>query len=170
MKHKHHIVPRHMGGSDDPSNLVEVTVEEHAELHRQLYEDLGHWEDKVAWLGLSGRIGKEEIIQTKNRMAHLGKPSWNKGLKGYKAGEEHYRWGKTVSTDIKKKISKTLEGNECRAKEYIVKNVKTQKEVVIKNLRKYCDDNGLDYKSANRAMRNNRIYLKTYHITEFPDA
>lgn len=26
LTHKHHIIPRHVGGSDDPSNLVELTV------------------------------------------------------------------------------------------------------------------------------------------------
>lgn len=26
--HKHHIVPRHMGGSDDSSNLIKLTIEE----------------------------------------------------------------------------------------------------------------------------------------------
>ena len=26
MKHKHHIIPKHKGGTDDPSNLVELTV------------------------------------------------------------------------------------------------------------------------------------------------
>ena len=31
--HLHHIVPRHMGGTDEPENLVEVSIEEHAELH-----------------------------------------------------------------------------------------------------------------------------------------
>lgn len=31
MKHKHHIIPKHMGG----------TIEEHAEAHRQLYEKYG---------------------------------------------------------------------------------------------------------------------------------
>jgi len=35
MKHKHHIVPKHMGGSDDPSNLIELTIEEHAEAHME---------------------------------------------------------------------------------------------------------------------------------------
>jgi hypothetical protein len=53
MLHKHHIIPRHMGGTDDPSNLVSLTPAEHAEAHRLLYEQHGHWQDYVAWQGLS---------------------------------------------------------------------------------------------------------------------
>lgn len=63
MKHIHHIVPKHMGGTDNPDNLVELTVEEHAEAHRKLYEEFGKHQDYLAWKGLSGRIGKDEIIQ-----------------------------------------------------------------------------------------------------------
>lgn len=37
--HKHHIIPKYMGGTDDPSNLVEVTVEQHALLHKQLWKE-----------------------------------------------------------------------------------------------------------------------------------
>ena len=60
--HKHHIIPKHAGGTDDPSNLVELTVAEHAEAHRALYEKHGKKEDWLAWKGLAGEIGKEEII------------------------------------------------------------------------------------------------------------
>ena len=42
-----------MGGSDDPSNLIELTPGEHAEAHRLLYEQHGHWQDYVAWQGLA---------------------------------------------------------------------------------------------------------------------
>ena len=31
--HKHHIIPKYMGGTDDPENLVEVTVTQHAMFH-----------------------------------------------------------------------------------------------------------------------------------------
>ena len=62
-----------MDGTNDPSNLVELTVEEHAEAHRKLYEQYGHWEDNCAFLALSGRIGQEEILRMKQGMANKGK-------------------------------------------------------------------------------------------------
>ena len=46
MKHKHHIIPKHMGGSDDPENIIELSVDEHAEAHRLLYEEYGRPQDQ----------------------------------------------------------------------------------------------------------------------------
>ena len=51
-----------MGGTDNPSNLIELTIEEHAEAHRLLYETYGRWQDRVAWLSLSGIMLEEERI------------------------------------------------------------------------------------------------------------
>lgn len=73
LKHIHHIVPKYMGGTDDLSNLVELTVEEHAEAHRLLYEQHGNLQDKIAWLALSGRIGQEEILRMKQGLGMKGK-------------------------------------------------------------------------------------------------
>jgi hypothetical protein len=73
MKHIHHILPQYLGGTDDPSNLIELTVEEHAEAHRLLYEQHGNWQDYCAWQALSGRIGQEEILRMKQGMANKGK-------------------------------------------------------------------------------------------------
>lgn len=61
--HKHHIIPKHMGGTDDKSNLVELSVEDHANAHRVLFERYGHWQDYVAWQGLAKLIPKEELIR-----------------------------------------------------------------------------------------------------------
>jgi hypothetical protein len=58
--HRHHIIPKHQGGSDDPSNLIELTVEDHAIAHRHLWKMYGRWQDKIAWLGLSGHIDNEK--------------------------------------------------------------------------------------------------------------
>ena len=60
MKHTHHILPRHMGGTDEPSNLVEVTPEQHAELHLALYLEHGRWQDWVAFHALSGQMSMSD--------------------------------------------------------------------------------------------------------------
>lgn len=90
--HKHHIIPRHLGGTDDPSNLIELTIEEHAEAHRLLYEQYGRWQDRVAWLSLLG------IMTEQDRIYEILKNS-NPG--GYKHSEE-----------VKKKLSEMRKGNK----------------------------------------------------------
>ena len=87
MKHWHHIVPKHAGGSDEPSNLVHLTVEEHAEAHKKLWEQYGRWQDKIAWQTLSGQISiqeaREEMMKFNNPMK---KPEVLKKM----SGENHW--------------------------------------------------------------------------------
>jgi len=59
MKHKHHILPRHAGGTDDLSNLIELTVAEHAEAHFDLYLTYGREGDRLAYLALSGQADSQ---------------------------------------------------------------------------------------------------------------
>jgi len=47
--HTHHIIPKHAGGTDDPANLITVTVDEHAELHLKRYKELGDPKDRDAY-------------------------------------------------------------------------------------------------------------------------
>jgi hypothetical protein len=62
--HRHHVVPRHAGGTDDPSNITcPLTIEEHAEHHKYRYEMLGEWQDRIAWHALLGMISKQEAIR-----------------------------------------------------------------------------------------------------------
>ena len=61
LKHIHHIIPRHMGGTDDPLNLIELTVEEHAQAHIKLYEQFGKKEDLCAHYMLSGKAQDPEF-------------------------------------------------------------------------------------------------------------
>lgn len=73
--HWHHIVPRHAGGTDDPSNLIRLTIEQHAEAHRILWEEHGRLEDKRAWLGLAGLTDEAaelgQILATKAKQTNL---------------------------------------------------------------------------------------------------
>ena len=59
--HNHHIVPKHCGGTDDPSNLIRLTIEDHALAHKKLWEEHGRWQDHVAYLGLSDLISRSEL-------------------------------------------------------------------------------------------------------------
>lgn len=98
MKHTHHIIPRHMGGTDDPSNLVELTIEEHAEAHRLLYEQHGHWQDKVAWKGLLGLIGHEDIMREMyNARKGPGNSMYGKSCFFKMTEEEKARWKANLS-------------------------------------------------------------------------
>lgn len=60
--HKHHIVPKHMGGSDSSENLKCISIEEHAREHLRLFEQYGKLEDYTAYRLLSGTGDKHEEI------------------------------------------------------------------------------------------------------------
>ncbi len=108
MKHIHHILPKHMGGTNYSTNLIELSIEEHAEAHRILWETHGLIEDKIAWQCLSGRKLSEE-----DRIL-LAKSGFEKFIKNPSLREEWIEKiksarGKQVITEShKKNISKGL--------------------------------------------------------------
>lgn len=120
-KHKHHIVPRHAGGSDSQDNIIELTVEEHAEAHKKLWEQHGMWQDYIAWQGLSGRIGKEEIIRERARLANLGRQPWHKNKKIGLRSEE-----------TKRKISETMKSKGIRPSEDTISKAQAKAHSVTK--------------------------------------
>lgn len=144
MLHKHHIIPKHMGGSDEPSNLVLLTVEEHAEAHRVLWEQYGRKEDELAWKGLAGIIGKEELLHELFVMA--GKKS--RPPKNHKAN-----LGRKWSDDYKKKMSECCKGI-AKTEEHKEKISKGNSKnwlitkpdgttIKINNLQCFCKENNL---------------------------
>ncbi len=82
MKHTHHLKPRHLGGTDDPVNLLEVTVEEHALIHFAHWIAYGRWQDKAAYIGLSKMEGYEEQIRQALSEATSRAMKGNKNAKG----------------------------------------------------------------------------------------
>jgi len=105
-----------MGGTDDSSNLVELTIEEHAEAHRLLYEQYGHWQDKVAWQGLLGLIPHEQIM---------------KEMYAARRGKGNTFYGKKHTEETKRIISKK---NKGRLKG-IPKSEETRKKMSENNAR-----------------------------------
>jgi hypothetical protein len=49
-----------MGGANDPENIVEVTITQHAMFHFCNYQLWGNGEDRLAWRGLSRQITSDE--------------------------------------------------------------------------------------------------------------
>lgn len=86
MKHKHHILPRHAGGTDDPSNIIELSVEEHAEAHKKLYELYGKKEDLCAYYMLSGKNNCEEFVKLRAQIG--GKAAQKERIKKGLIGKE----------------------------------------------------------------------------------
>lgn len=78
-----------MGGTDDPANLIELTIEEHAEAHRLLWETHGRWQDEVAWKALSGQIDASEINYILSVERNLGKNNPMYGKPGPMRGKKH---------------------------------------------------------------------------------
>tara|TARA_R110000772_G_scaffold53243_1_gene121895 strand:- start:68 stop:874 length:807 start_codon:yes stop_codon:yes gene_type:complete len=62
LMHKHHIIPRYMGGTDDVQNLVEVSITQHAMFHYCNYQLWNNIEDYVAWRGLSHQVSEAEFL------------------------------------------------------------------------------------------------------------
>jgi hypothetical protein len=131
--HRHHIIPTHAGGTNDQSNIILLTVTEHAEAHRILYEKHGHWQDKTAWLGLAGIISHEDAVlrahqsmlgkshtsETKQKMSesakrrHIEKPFSDKVKKQMgdsRRGGNNPMSGKDFSEEHRSKLSIALKG------------------------------------------------------------
>ena len=85
--HAHHLVPKHAGGTDDPSNLVRVNVAMHAFLHRLRYKETGDKWDKIAYEALEGQITYAEATSQARQEFRLQNPNHhsNAGKKGGKA-------------------------------------------------------------------------------------
>ena len=170
MKHKHHIIPRHAGGTDDPSNLVELSIEEHAEAHRVLYEKYDRWQDKLAWRGLSGQIGKEEIISAiyanrKNRLGtkHTGDfRRFGMSHKGKKLTEEHK--AKIDPTGRKQPQSQKDKVAAALSKEYIITDPDGN-DIRIVNLSEWCRNNDLDQGNMVRVANGKAKQHKGYVVS-----
>jgi hypothetical protein len=121
-----------MGGSDDPSNIIELTNEEHALAHKKLYEEHGRWQDKVAWKGLAKLIGQEEILSECARRGQLQQAkNWPKGTRG------HWKYPKDQGLNFKSE------------KTYEITFPDGKQEIVF-GLAKFCRDNELNVKSFHK--------------------
>jgi hypothetical protein len=167
--HKHHIVPKHMGGTDDPSNLIQLTIEEHAEAHKKLWEEHSRWQDKIAWECLAGQITNAEAIKQAQIKANIG----NTHCKGRVMPKEHRekiskklknrKFNETTLSKMSKAklgkpswnkgLPKELNPLSGRKRQNIIDRLSKSYEIAdpqgetftIKNLKQFCKENNLSY-------------------------
>lgn len=128
---KHHIIPRALGGSNDDSNIVNLSAREHFVCHLLLTKmttgedsikmqyavgkfiqiapgqgrSFTSWEYKKIRETISeARTGRTHSIETRQKMsdARKGKVPWNKGLTGIVHSEESNRKRSATLTGKKK--------------------------------------------------------------------
>lgn len=85
--HVHHIVPKYLGGDDSKENLIELTIEQHAQAHWDLFCMYGNWQDEVAYRSLSGQINYYEAQQEARRNAQYSR--WSLPGAREKQGEKY---------------------------------------------------------------------------------
>jgi hypothetical protein len=113
LMHNHHIVPKHAGGTNDPSNLMRVTIPEHAEAHRVLWETTGSIKDKMAWLMLSGKTeeGEAALLEILRSPEVRAKHTGSKHSSETRAEMSRSRIGHSVSLKTCAKLAAAGIGN-----------------------------------------------------------
>ena len=104
-----------MGGTNDPNNIIELSVEEHAKAHFELYQKHGKQEDYLAWKSLTKQIGHEQIFAETSCIG---------GLKNK---------GKSKTEDHKSKISDSNTGNKSHLKKGDAQKKKLKLSKSMKN-------------------------------------
>lgn len=123
IKHRHHILPIRLGGTNDEENLTPpISFQLHAAFHKDLYDHYGMQEDYIAWKALSGRITSEEARllaakagqeksekyknsrTSKHLEAHRSKENCSKG--GKMASKNLIEWQKNNSESFKNQCKK----------------------------------------------------------------
>lgn len=164
-----------MGGTDEPSNLFECSVEEHAELHFALYLEHGCIGDWVAFHMLSGITPDiEEHRQMLIRDAceggkHLDEAAREK-MRQAKLGTNHteqtkqkmsaQRRGTTKSAEWKEKIRQSVTADVKRRKSYKITYTSGVVEE-ISGMKTWCRENGYNA-SQLRLLLNDKIQKGCY--------
>lgn len=139
MKHKHHIIPKHRGGTDDPSNIVEVTPTQHAMFHFCEWSLWGDYKDFCAYKMILGDVKNPEFRSARNKAFKSiileGGRKWREknqdkvkasGIKGNKSQREKFK----------------NEGRTIAEQKWIV-TTPNGETLEVSNLKKFCRENNL---------------------------
>ena len=185
MIHRHHIVPRHMGGGDSEENIIDLPYWAHIEVHKRLWEVYGKLEDKLAYCMLSGKTEEAEKLRVELSKSKYQKwlkekpeevEKWKKNISNSKRGvkylpDEHYQKiaeklkGIPRSQEVRDKISKVKKGksvpqpNQMKTYEVIKPNGEV---LIIKGLNEFCKNEGIDASNLCNVAKGKNKHHKGY--------
>ena len=131
MKHKHHIIPKHFKSVCPVAEItIDLSIEQHANAHKELYEKYGKWEDWCAWQGLSKMLPREEVIKT------MLKESASKGGKTVLDNGNHNFYGGKIQKESQDRLvaeGKHWSFDRQKQKEVKAKMIETGTHVMVSN-------------------------------------
>ena len=136
MKHKHHIIPRYRGGTDDPSNIIELSPIQHSMYH---YANWQLWSDSRDFCAYKMILGDVKNPQFRS---HRTKAFGH--IMGKKGGKRLHELHPNHGAESNKKQRATLEeqGRTIAEKKWEIVTP-TDEVLVITNLAKFCREHNL---------------------------
>lgn len=139
MKHKHHIIPKHRGGSNESHNIVEVTPIQHAMFHYCEWKLWGDYKDFCAYKMILGDVKNPEFRSTRAKAFSpiMVKKAREAGVFNYEMSKKRGELGNKAQRE---KLSKL--GKEIAEKRW---EVTTPDGAILQitNLKKFCRENNL---------------------------
>lgn len=136
-----------MGGTNDKSNIIELTPAEHAAAHQKLYEEHGCWQDYVAWQGLlkldkNFDAAKEAMIQGGKKGSYIANEQWKDPILKAKRIEKFKKSmnGRWPTTGKKGSLNPY-------AKTYLITHPNGYQEKIV-SLKLWCETHGLKYNTV----------------------
>lgn len=110
-KEKHHILPKCMGGTNLPSNLVYLSAREHYIAHALLFKHYKTTKLAHAWFMML-KCGKGQQRKHTSRQYSLASKCRAKVMSENSKGNKNHFYGKTHTEETKRKISIANKGRK----------------------------------------------------------
>jgi hypothetical protein len=110
-RERHHVIPRCLGGTDDKSNLVELTAREHFIVHKllvEIYPDV-HKLVYAYWMMCNNQGSKKM-----SRNYKVSSRNYEYARKLFSETSSKYQLGKTLTDDHKKALSVAAKTRKTR--------------------------------------------------------
>ncbi len=169
---KHHIKPKSLGGTDDPSNIIKLTPEDHLFAHKllALFEGGKMWH-ALHMCNQNGSACKS--LRLSRRWHGRLKRERAKHMSLTMSGDGHHFYGKKLSKEHVKKLVKSHlgqrtgeENNKYDQRKFHFRNFDGRYMYVTKL--QFKKDTGTSSARASDICNGNRNHSKGWYVSEYP--